>query len=127
MNEKPSTSLCIALAEDDANLRKTYVAMLKRLGHAVPCAAANGVELLETYQEHEIDLVLVDLEMPVLDGLVVAEEISKNGIPVVLVSGHPDAEEIVVECEPIATRVMKPVTIDELQRAIAIALTKKRS
>jgi hypothetical protein len=52
----------------------------------------------------------------------VAEEVSKKKIPVILVSGHPDVEEVVVEREPIATRMVKPVTIGGLQRAIEQAV-----
>jgi CheY-like chemotaxis protein len=116
-------ALRIAVAEDDGNLRKTYVAMLECLGHTVVFAAENGAELLDHCIGEQIDLVLADLDMPVVDGLTVAEEISKKKIPVILVSGHPDVEEIVVEQEPIATRMVKPVTIGGLQRAIELAVT----
>jgi two-component system, response regulator PdtaR len=112
----------IAVAEDDINLRKTYVAMLQSLGHRVVCAAANGAELLERCFDQDLDLVLVDLDMPVMDGLAVAEEISKKGVPVILISGHPDVCEVVVDQEPIVTRLLKPATVYGLQRAIEEAL-----
>jgi two-component system, response regulator PdtaR len=115
-------ALKVAVAEDDGNLRKTYVAMLECLGHTVVCAAENGAELLEHCVGERIDLVVADLDMPVVDGLAVAEEVSKKKIPVILVSGHPDVEEIVVEREPIATRMVKPVTLGGLQSAIEQAV-----
>lgn len=124
MNED-RVSLNIAVAEDDTNLRRTYVAMLECLGHTVACAACNGGELLEQCFGQKIDLVIADLDMPVVDGLAVAEEVSKRNIPVILVSGHPDVDEVVVEAEPIATRMVKPVTIGALQRAIQQAVTGK--
>jgi DNA-binding NtrC family response regulator len=115
-------ALKIAIAEDDGNLRKTYVAMVECLGHTVVFAAENGADLLEHCIGEQIDLVLADLDMPVVDGLTVAEEVSKKNIPVILVSGHPDVEEVVIEREPIATRMVKPVTIGGLQRAIEQAV-----
>jgi two-component system, response regulator PdtaR len=121
MDTQP-VKLSIALAEDDTNLRKTYVAMLECLGHRVVYAASNGAELLEQCFGKKIDLVLADLDMPIVDGLAVAEEVSKSKIPVILVSGHPDVEEIVVEREPIATRMLKPVTIGSLKQAIEQAV-----
>jgi DNA-binding NtrC family response regulator len=117
--------LKIAVAEDDTNLRKTYVAMLECLGHQVICAAVNGAELLEQCFGQKVDLVIADLDMPVVDGLAVAEEVSKKRIPVILVSGHPDVEEVVVEAEPIATRMVKPVTFGGLQAAIEQAVGAK--
>lgn len=123
--ERPITGLKIALAEDDLNLQKTYVAMLQRLGHVVICAASNGAELLERCRDQQLDVVLLDLEMPVLDGLSAAEDVSSQGVPVVLVSGHQDAAQVVLESEPIAARVLKPVTIDELQRALELAIASK--
>jgi DNA-binding NtrC family response regulator len=122
MNDE-QMALRIAVAEDDENLRKTYVAMLECLGHTIVFAAENGAELVDHCIEEQIDLVLADLDMPVVDGLTVAEEFSKKKIPVILVSGHPDVEEVVVEREPIVTRMVKPVTIGGLQRAIELAVT----
>jgi CheY-like chemotaxis protein len=42
-----SKRIRIAIAEDEPDLRKTFVAQLEKLGHTVICAAANGAELLE--------------------------------------------------------------------------------
>ena len=72
---------------------------------------------------HAVDLVILDLDMPVMDGLTAAEELAERGIPAVLVSGHPDVQEVVLEHEPVVTRVMKPATIDKLRDAIRVALS----
>jgi response regulator NasT len=116
----------IALAEDDGDLRKAFVAMLELLGNQVVCAAADGAELLQICYRDRVDLAVVDLDMPVVDGLQAAEEISERGIPVVLVSGHPDAREIVLEHEPVVTRIVKPATLESFRKAIAQALASKR-
>ena len=112
----------IALAEDEPDIRTTFVRLLEHLGHKVICAASNGAELLDQCSGQQIDVVFVDLDMPVMDGLAAAQELAGKGIPVILVSGHPDAEEIVLEHEPVAVCVSKPATLESLQSAIEQAL-----
>jgi response regulator NasT len=116
----------IALAEDEPDLRRAIVVLLERLGHQVVHAAADGAELLDACRSVDVDLALVDLDMPVVDGLTAAEELTERGIPVVLVSGHPDLREVVLEHEPVVTRIMKPATRESLERAIRAALASRR-
>ena len=112
----------IALAEDQPDIRTTFVRLLEHLGHQVICAASNGAELLDQCSGQQVDVVFVDLDMPVMDGLAAAQELAEQGIPVILVSGHPDAEEIVLEREPVVAYVSKPATLESLQSAIEQAL-----
>jgi len=122
MDVEQATKIRIALAEDEPDIRITFVRLLEQLGHQVICAAANGEELIDQCMGEDIDLVFVDLDMPIMDGLAAAEHVVLKGIPVILVSGHPDAEQVVVEQEPVVTRIRKPVTIEALQNAIQQAL-----
>jgi response regulator NasT len=114
--------LKIAVAEDEPDIRKTFVWLLERLGHEVVCAASNGEELVDKCQLGEVDLVFVDLDMPVMDGLAAAELIKTKGIPVILVSGHPDAEHVVIEHEPVVSRLLKPITVEALKESIQVAV-----
>jgi response regulator NasT len=125
MTQSTTASVRIALAEDEADLRQVFVQLLELLGHRVICAAADGAELLQACSQHDVDLAVVDLDMPVVDGLTAAEEISEKGIPVVLVSGHPDVQEVVLEHEPVAARIVKPATLESFRRAIAEALATR--
>ena len=119
MDKRCSSSIRIAVAEDDPAVRRTFVLLLEALGHVVVCAAADGEALVDGCAPGEVDLVFTDFHLPVMDGLAAAELIADRGIPVVLVSGHPDAREIVVDYEPVAMLIRKPVTVDEVQAAIA--------
>lgn len=112
----------IALADDVPGNRTTMIRLLERLGHNVICAVSNGAELVDECAGQEVDVVFTDLDMPVMDGLAAAQELSEKGIPVILVSGHPDAEEIILEHEPVVTCVLKPASLDSLQSAIEQAL-----
>jgi CheY-like chemotaxis protein len=126
MHHKGASRLRIAVAEDDADLRGAFVGMLELLGNEVVCAACDGAELLDACSRLEVDLVLVDLDMPVIDGLQAAEALAEKGIPVVLISGHPDVKEVVLEHEPVVTRIVKPATIEGFRKAIAEALATRR-
>jgi CheY-like chemotaxis protein len=125
-HQNSSGQLKIAVAEDDADLRGAFVGMLEFLGNNVVCAACDGAELLEACSRLEVDLVVVDLDMPVIDGLQAAEALAEKGIPVVLISGHPDVKEVVLEHEPVVTRIVKPATIEGFRKAIIEALATKR-
>jgi response regulator NasT len=92
----------------------------------VVCSVGNGEELIEQCVHLEVDVAFVDLDMPVIDGLAAAEMISEKGIPVILVSGHPDARRVVVENEPVIARLTKPASIKDLQGAIEKALESRR-
>src|SRR3954452_18460236 len=115
----------IAVAEDEPDVRKTFVRLLECLGHKVVCSVANGEELIDQCRYEEVDIAFVDLDMPVVDGLAAAEIVSERGIPVILVSGHPDARQVVVEREPVVARIVKPASIDALKRAIQQALASR--
>jgi response regulator NasT len=88
-------------------------------------AVSNGAELLDQSLEENVDIVFVDLDMPVMDGLAAAEEVERKGIPVILISGHPDSESVVVDQEPIVARISKPATLESLQFAIQQALSAR--
>jgi response regulator NasT len=115
----------IAVAEDEPDVRRTFVLILESLGHKVVCAVGNGEELVEQCIQMEVDVAFVDLDMPVIDGLAAAEIISEKGIPVILVSGHPDARQVVLEEEPVVARITKPARTEDLQRAIQKAMASK--
>jgi two-component system, response regulator PdtaR len=111
--------LRICIAEDDDDVRRALKTMITCLGHEVVFEAENGQGVLKAAAEHEFDLVIVDLEMPVMDGLAAAEEIAHlKDVPVILLSGHADILSVVEENEPIALRLLKPVTLERLRAAI---------
>src|SRR3954452_19517976 len=125
MRDIGSSPVRIAVAEDEPDVRKTFVRLLECLGYEVVCSVANGEELIDQCNLTDVDLAFVDLDMPVIDGLAAAEIISEKGIPVILVSGHPDARQVVLEQEPVVARITKPAKTEELQRAIQTALSSK--
>jgi CheY-like chemotaxis protein len=111
-------SLRIAVAEDDEANRTMFVRLLEALGHAVLVAVADGHDLIDGCKSTKIDLVFSDFHLPQMDGLAAAEHLAGMGIPVVIISGHEDAHNIMVDHEPIEMVIRKPATIDHLREAI---------
>lgn len=67
----------ILLVDDEAHIRKFVSLILKQLGATTLFEAANGVEALEVFQRESPDLVLLDISMPLLDGLETLKKIKQ--------------------------------------------------
>ena len=86
-----STPAKILVADDEQNLRRVLVAMLRRDGHDV-VQAASGLEAIE--QLADVDVVITDLRMPGADGMEVLRSASKNHphVPVIMITAYGDAD-----------------------------------
>ncbi|MBM5569975.1 MULTISPECIES: response regulator [Deefgea] len=77
-------SLHILLAEDNPTNRLVALRLLEKMGHQVICAE-NGEIAVTLYQQHQFDLVLMDMQMPVMDGLLATKTIrqleAQSGAP----------------------------------------------
>ena len=65
----------ILVAEDEALIRMDLVEMLREAGYEVVAEAADGAQAIELAQLHKPDLAILDVKMPVLDGISAAEKI----------------------------------------------------
>ena len=81
----------ILLVEDDNVSQQLGILMLEKIGCKVDIAH-NGLEALEKFNQNEYDLVLMDIQMPVMDGFTAVDEmrkISKKVPPVIGISVNP--------------------------------------
>ena len=91
--------LKILVAEDNAVNRKVLLLMLKSLGHDAE-AVINGREAVERLRHDDFDLVLMDVQMPEMDGLAAARAIRRPGsgvrradVPIIALTAHAQAED----------------------------------
>ena len=91
---EPTRALKILLAEDNMMNQKVAKNMLKKMGHGV-VVAKNGLEAVKAFEGEKFDLILMDGQMPVMDGLEAtmairkAEEKAKAGrIPIIAVTAN---------------------------------------
>ncbi|WP_298436506.1 response regulator [Geobacter sp.] len=115
--------LRILLAEDNATSREVMRRMLETEGHRVTIVT-NGREALEVLEEREFELVLMDVQMPELDGIAATRAIRESdsprrGIPVIALTAHAmegDRERCLAA--GMNAYVSKPVRVAELVAAV---------
>lgn len=120
----------ILVVDDNAENRELLVRRLRQDGHT-DYVAENGQEGLALLEETEIDLVLLDIMMPVMDGYQVLEQMKKDTqlrhIPVIVVSASQEFDSAVRCIEMGADDYLtKPFNRVLLQARISSSLEKKR-
>ena len=114
----------ILIADDEPNIRKSLERVLSLEGYKV-CSATTGQEALEVVRRRAVDLVLMDVLMPELDGLgalqVLREELPE--LPVVMMSGNASIESAVRATKLGALDFLeKPLSTDKLLITVGNAL-----
>jgi two-component system, response regulator PdtaR len=114
----------VVVAEDEALIRLDLVEMLRDAGYDVVGEAGDGARAVELASELRPDLVVLDVKMPVLDGLSAAEQIGRAGIaPCLILTAFSQAELVERARDAGAMAyLVKPFTAGDLMPAIEIAL-----
>ena len=114
----------ILVAEDEALIRMDLVEMLAEAGYEVVAQATNGAEAIELAELHKPDLAILDVAMPVLDGISAAEKIISIA-PVLMLTAFSQRELIDRARDAgVMAYVVKPFTIGDLVPAIEIAISR---
>jgi response regulator NasT len=113
----------IVVAEDETLIRLDLVEMLREQGYDVVGEASNGEQAVALAQELRPDVVIMDVKMPVLDGLSAAEQIHETDLcPVIMLTAFSQAELVERARDAgVMAYVVKPFTADDLRPAIEIA------
>jgi AmiR/NasT family two-component response regulator len=116
----------VVVAEDEGLIRLDLVEMLREEGYDVVGEASDGQQAVELAEKHRPDLVILDVKMPVLDGISAAEQIADARIaPVVILTAFSQRELVVRASEAGAMAyLVKPFTKADLLPAIEIAMSR---
>jgi signal transduction histidine kinase/DNA-binding response OmpR family regulator/HPt (histidine-containing phosphotransfer) domain-containing protein len=123
-----SKGLHILLAEDNRTNQTVATRMLQKMGHSL-IVAGNGNEALSLLTTHRFDLVLMDIQMPEMDGLTTTMRIRESEretrlhLPIIAMTAHAmkgDRERCIEA--GMDGYVSKPISSQELEEAIASAL-----
>ena len=118
----PKRKLRVLIADDVQETRRSTRLMLSMISDVeVVAIASNGVQAVNMAREHHPDIVVLDINMPEMDGLSAFKQISRI---------HPDTGCIIISAEKESTTLrdamslgirdylFKPFTVDELEQAV---------
>lgn len=125
-NHDQQPARTVVVAEDEALIRLDIVEILKDRGFKVLAETDNGKTAVELAEEHRPDLVLMDVNMPIMDGIEAAEKINEQQLaPVVLLTAFSQKELVDRATEAGAMAyVVKPFTPNDLIPAIEVAMSR---
>ncbi|HZP53140.1 ANTAR domain-containing response regulator [Actinocrinis sp.] len=116
----------VVIAEDEALIRMDLAEMLQEEGYEVVGQAGNGEDAVKLAAEHRPDLVILDVKMPVLDGISAAERIGAEKIAPVLMLTAFSQRELVERARDAGAMayLVKPFSKADLVPAIEMATTR---
>jgi DNA-binding response OmpR family regulator len=123
MNHKPT----LLYAEDDKESQENYAFILNEYFSKI-YLASNGEEALTLFNRYHPDILLLDISMPLLDGLDLVEIIRKNHpeIPIVMLTAHSDRERLLKAVDlKLDGYLLKPVNVVQLKETL-LALTERK-
>ena len=117
----------ILIVDDEKNILDLYDQELKDEGYST-FLAQNGKECLEIIKNEELDLIVLDIRMPKMDGLEAIGNIIdiNNKIPIIINSAYSNYKDDFMSWAADAY-VVKSYNLDELKKTIKEVLQKKKS
>ncbi|MEV7276443.1 response regulator [Streptomyces sp. NPDC093111] len=122
----PPLTTRVVIAEDEALIRMDLKEMLEEEGYTVVGEAGDGATAVELAREHRPDLVILDVKMPVLDGISAAEKIAGESIAPVLMLTAFSQRELVERARDAGAMayLVKPFSKSDVVPAIEMAVSR---
>jgi len=127
-NKATVETYSVLVADDDRTMAELLAANLRRLGHRVVGIAWNGKEAVEMTLKTRPEVVVMDIHMPILDGIQAAREILKDQfIPIVMSTGMSDAATVHRAIDlHLISYLVKPFSPAQLKVAVQLAVAQCR-
>ncbi|WP_436756822.1 ANTAR domain-containing response regulator [Streptosporangium sp. V21-05] len=121
-----STQRRVVIAEDEALIRLDLKEMLEEEGYAVVAEAGDGESAVKLAMERRPDLVILDVKMPILDGISAAEQIVSQRIAPCLILTAFSQRDLVERARDAGAMayLVKPFTKSDLVPAIEMAVSR---
>lgn len=113
----PRESKRILLVDDEENARIALSRLLSREGYIVD-AVSNGFEALNHLREHDVNLIVTDINMPEMDGITFLREVNRSfpGSNIIMITAYGGVESYIEAINLGAFEyINKPVKIEELK------------
>jgi two-component system chemotaxis response regulator CheY len=115
----------VLIVDDSAVMRKIVERSLRQAGLEISSVfeAGDGAEALKALSEHEVDLILCDINMPVMDGLELVRQLptvkKASGVPIVMITTE-GSESHVVQALSAGARgyIRKPFTAEQVKEHV---------
>ncbi len=122
----PPLTTRVVIAEDEALIRLDLKEMLEEEGYSVVGEAGDGQTAVELAREHRPDLVILDVKMPVLDGISAAEKIAGESIAPVLMLTAFSQRDLVERARDAGAMayLVKPFSKSDVVPAIEMAVSR---
>ena len=125
-NSTNNSKVRILVAEDETIIRLDLIEMLTEAGYEVVANAENGAVAIEMARLHKPDLAILDVKMPLVDGITAAQEIIEIA-PVLMLTAFSQRELVERARDAgVMAYVVKPFSINDLIPAIEIAISRHK-
>ena len=116
----------VLIVEDSLLITQLVRVLLEKKGYDVVGEAVNGIEAVQMTTSIRPDIIVMDIQMPDMDGIQAAEQIySTCPTPVVILTAYENAELVERASHAgVAAYLIKPPNAEELERAIILALSR---
>jgi AmiR/NasT family two-component response regulator len=116
----------VLIADDSSTFSDTIHRMLEGMGYAVAGIARDGRQAITMTQSLKPDVILMDVDMPHMDGIQASQHIQAScPTPVVILTAHEPPELVErASLAGVGAYLVKPPTTPEIERAIIIAMAR---
>ncbi len=117
----------ILLVDDSRTIRNIQKNVLKQLGHTDVVEAEDGVQALSTFNEQTPDLMLVDWNMPNMDGITLIRKIREinKTVPIIMCTTEAEKSRVLEAVKAgVNNYIVKPFTVESLGEKISQTMAK---
>jgi len=116
----------VLIADDDLSVRKSLGKVLKDVGYNV-IEAADGAKAVEQFEAGQVDLLLLDIDLPIKDGWDVFRSITRQApaFPIIIITGKDNQYDTAVAAG-VGILMEKPLDVTELLKTIQEVLAESR-